>query len=269
MAEYAAAAISAITASAAIVSSSTAHRQQIYRGYNAIENPPWQRRPPFTSMSPRRFNAYYGCEYGQPLYYPSGLHEHLVHHTECPASQCHYQAFLIDSIQRYNASRLALRETYVWNLRELARVHASQPRKPDAEKHAEAERLYAYYVSRVRDVFEEHRYDHRRLLGQDYLYWTQPDREHDHVRRLLLLPFRAVSRSRSRSRIASLVEEHPSDDAGARNSGGTCDALGTAGTSNTTAAAIQEVREENEEEENSECTEISVESNTKEKRRVA
>ncbi|KAI1806690.1 hypothetical protein F4811DRAFT_509994 [Daldinia bambusicola] len=92
MAEYAAAAITAITASAAIVSSSTAHRQQIYRGYNAIENPPWQRRPPFTSTSLRRASAYY--DYGQPLYYPSGLHEHLVHHAECPASQCHYRAFV-------------------------------------------------------------------------------------------------------------------------------------------------------------------------------
>ncbi|KAF3066588.1 hypothetical protein GL218_09074 [Daldinia childiae] len=201
MAEYAAAAITALTTTAAIVSSSTAYRQQINRGYNGIENPPWQRRPPFTSMSLRRASAYYG----QPLYYPPGLHEHLVHHAECPASQCHYRAFLMDSIQRYNETRRALRETYVWNLRELAYVHAAQPRKPAADKTAEADRLYTYYVSRVRDVFEEHRCDHRRLFGQDYLYWAQPERE-DHVRLLL--------RDRTRSRIASRIESSSSDTNG-------------------------------------------------------
>ncbi|KAI8957897.1 hypothetical protein F5Y11DRAFT_352101 [Daldinia sp. FL1419] len=195
MAEYAAAAITAITATAAIVSSSSAYRNQAYRRYNAIENPAWQRRPPFTSMSLRRANAYYG----QPLYYP-GLHEH-VHHAECPASQCHYRAFLMDSIQRYNETRRALRETYLWNLRELAYVHASQPRKPAIDKTAEADRLYAYYVSRVRDVFEEHRCDHRRLFGQDYLCWAQPERE-DHVRLVL--------RDRARSQIASRVKSSSS-----------------------------------------------------------
>ncbi|KAI2776786.1 hypothetical protein F4815DRAFT_330128 [Daldinia loculata] len=201
MAEYAAAAIAALTTTAAMVGSSTAHRQQIYRGYNGIENSPWQRRPPFTSTSLRRASAYYG----QSLYCPPGLHEHLVHHAECPASQCHYRAFLMDSIQRYNEARRALRETYVWNLRELARVHAAQPRKPAIDKAAEADRLYNYYVSRVRDVFEEHRCDHRRLFGQDYLYWAQPERE-DHIRSLL--------RGRTRSRIASRIESSSNDTSG-------------------------------------------------------
>ncbi|KAI0135053.1 hypothetical protein F4814DRAFT_7849 [Daldinia grandis] len=208
MAEYAAAAITALTASAAIVSSSTAHRQQIYRGYNGMESPPWQRRPPFTSMSLRRASAY--C--GQPLCYPPGLHEHLVRHAECPASQCHYRAFLMDSIQRYNEARRALRETYLWNLRELAHVHAAQPRKPAIDKTAEADRLYTYYVSRVRDVFEEHRCDHRRLFGQDYLCWAQPERE-DHVRLLL--------RERTRSRIASRIDSSSSDTSGNSETMGT------------------------------------------------
>ncbi|KAI0854136.1 hypothetical protein F5Y00DRAFT_256634 [Daldinia vernicosa] len=210
MAEYAAAAITALTTSAAIVSSSTAHRRQIYnRGCNGIENPPWQRRPPFTSMSLRRASAYYG----QPsLCYPPGLHEHHVHHAECPASQCHYRAFLMDSIQRYNEARRALRDTYVWNLRELAYVHAAQRHKPASEKAAEADRLYEYYVSRVRDVFEEHRCDHRRLFGQDYLYWAQPERE-DYVRLLL--------RDRPKSRIASRIENSSSDTSGNSEKRGT------------------------------------------------
>lgn len=111
----------------------------------------------------------------------------------------------MDSIQRYNEARRALRETYVWNLRELARVHAAQPRKPAIDKAAEADRLYNYYVSRVRDVFEEHRCDHRRLFGQDYLYWAQPERE-DHIRSLL--------RGRTRSRIASRIESSSNDTSG-------------------------------------------------------
>lgn len=59
-------------------------------------------------------------------------------------------------------------------------MHAAQPRKPAAEKRAEADRLYAYYVSRVRDVFDDHCRDHRRLFGHDYLCWAQPEREEEH-----------------------------------------------------------------------------------------
>ncbi|KAK6953988.1 hypothetical protein Daesc_003950 [Daldinia eschscholtzii] len=252
MAEYAAAAITALTASAAIVSSSTAHRRQIYRGYNAIENPPWQRRPPFTSTSLRRASAYYG----QPVYYPSGLHEHLVHHAECPASQCHYRAFLMDSIQRYNESRRSLRETYIWNLRDLARAHASQPHKPAADKAAEADRLYAYYVSRARDVFEEHRSDHRRLFGQDYLYWSPPERE-DHIRLAL------TQRNMPSSRIASRVENQSDDGDGTSGISVTegTNTTTTTATAASNAVTIKEVREESSDspEEKSGTEEDSVE----------
>ncbi|KAI2472419.1 hypothetical protein F4781DRAFT_445368 [Annulohypoxylon bovei var. microspora] len=180
MAEYASAAITAITATAAIVGSAGAYRQQdrIYRAWNSDEDSPWQasrprQRAPFASTRSRHSYGYYG----QPLYYPPGLHEHYVHHAECPGSQCHYRAFLTDSIQRYNESRRALRQTYVWNLRELSHIHESQPLKPARDKAVEAERLYSYYVSRVRAVFEEHRRDHQRLFGQDYLCWAAPERE--------------------------------------------------------------------------------------------
>ncbi|KAI1100566.1 hypothetical protein F4804DRAFT_336095 [Jackrogersella minutella] len=182
MAQYAAAAITAVTATAAIVGSAGSYGQQerIYRAWNSDEDSPWQprprQRPPFASTRSRHTYGYYG----QPLYHPPGLHEHYIHHTECPGSQCHYRAFLTDSIQRYNESRRALRQTYVWNLRELSRMHDAQPRKPARDKAAEVDRLYAYYVSRVRAVFEDHRRDHRRLFGQDYLCWAQPERE-DHA----------------------------------------------------------------------------------------
>ncbi|KAI1208922.1 uncharacterized protein F4807DRAFT_467895 [Annulohypoxylon truncatum] len=159
MAEYAAAAITAITATAAIVGSAGAYRQQerIYRSWGSDEDAPWQpwqsrERPPFSNTRSRHTYGYYG----QPLYHPPSFHEHYIHHVECPGAQCHYRAF---------------------NLRELSRIHAQQPRKSARDKSAEAERLYAYYVSKVRSVFEDHRRDHRRLFGQDYLCWAAPERE--------------------------------------------------------------------------------------------
>ncbi|KAI1087028.1 hypothetical protein F5B19DRAFT_92974 [Rostrohypoxylon terebratum] len=177
MAQFAATAITALTATAAIVGSAGAYRQQeqIYHQWSSEEQSPWhpQQRPPFSSSRSRHTYGYYG----QPLYHPLSLHEHYIHHVECPGSQCHYRAFLTDSIQRYNESRRALRQTYIWNLRELSHIHSAQPSKTAADKATEAERLYTYYVSRVRAVFEEHRRDHRRLFGQDYLCWAAPERE--------------------------------------------------------------------------------------------
>ncbi|KAI0889647.1 uncharacterized protein GGS22DRAFT_182991 [Annulohypoxylon maeteangense] len=166
-----------MTATAAIVGSAGAYRQQerIHRSWGSDEDSPWQpwrprERPPFSSSRSRHTYGYYG----QP---PPSLHEHYIHHVECPGAQCHYRSFLTDSIQRYNESRRALRQTYIWNLRELSHIHAAQPQKSTQDKSVEAERLYTYYVSRVRSVFEEHRRDHRRLFGQDYLCWAAPERE--------------------------------------------------------------------------------------------
>ncbi|KAI1445335.1 hypothetical protein F5Y02DRAFT_427083 [Annulohypoxylon stygium] len=177
MAEFAASAITALTATAAIVGSAGAYRQQerVYQHWSSEEESPWKprQRPPFSNSRSRHTYGYYG----QPLYHPPSLHEHYIHHVECPGSQCHYRAFLTDSIQRYNESRRALRQTYIWNLRELSHIHSTQPTKTPHEKSTEAERLYTYYVSRVRSVFEEHRRDHRRLFGQDYLCWAAPERE--------------------------------------------------------------------------------------------
>ncbi|KAI1760694.1 hypothetical protein GGR53DRAFT_470055 [Hypoxylon sp. FL1150] len=172
------AAITAVTATAAITSSAGAYRYQdrLLQARSSDEDPPWklpQQRLPFTSTRFRHSLGYHS----QPLYYPASIHQHYAHHAGCPGSQCHYRAFLTDSIRRYNESRRELRQTYVANLRELRRVHASQPQKPAAARDAEADRLYAYYVSRVRAVFDEHRHDHRCLFGHDYLCWTPPERE--------------------------------------------------------------------------------------------
>ncbi|KAI1372661.1 hypothetical protein F4677DRAFT_449145 [Hypoxylon crocopeplum] len=212
MAEYAAAAITAATATAAIVGSSAANRHQelMYRAYASDENSPsWiqqqrqRQRPLFAGTRPRHTYGYYG----QPLYYPSGLHEHYVHHAECPGSQCHYRAFLTDSIQQYNESRRQLRQTYVANVRDLSGVHERQPSKAARDKDGELARLYAYYVSRVRDVFEDHRRDHRRLFGQDYLCWAPPEREDRPIP-----PSRAASRSRRRrGRTGSRMDGTESD----------------------------------------------------------
>ncbi|KAI2619283.1 hypothetical protein GGR54DRAFT_138142 [Hypoxylon sp. NC1633] len=200
--EFATTALTAVTATASIIGSSRTNEywQHSYRTYASDENSPsWieqgqQQRPPFASTRPRHTYGYYG----QPLFYPSGLHEHYVHHAECPGSQCHYRAFLTDSIQRYNEARRALRQTYVTNVRDLRRVHQTQPGKPARQKEAELARLYMYYVSRVREVFEHHRHDHRRLFGQDYLCWTPPEREDP------------VVSSSSRSSSLSPSPSHPS-----------------------------------------------------------
>lgn len=87
-------------------------------------------------------------------------------------------------------------------------MHAAQQRKPKREKDAETDRLYTYYVSRVRDVFEEHRRDHRRLFGQDYLCWAQPEREEP--------TSRVARRSRAMSRIEGTDGSADVDDASAQ-----------------------------------------------------
>ncbi|KAI0176507.1 hypothetical protein GGR52DRAFT_590160 [Hypoxylon sp. FL1284] len=178
------AAVTTMAATATIVGRPGAHRPRdgLYRARNLDENSPWQRQPrgprgPSLANTTGSRHAYGGGG-GQPLYYyPTGIHQHCVHHSGCADSQCHYRAFLTDSIGRYNAARRSLRRTYAANLAALRRAHATAaPAKPAAERDAEMARLYAYYVARVRDVFDEHRRDHRRLFGRDYLCWVPPDR---------------------------------------------------------------------------------------------
>ncbi|OTB05888.1 hypothetical protein M426DRAFT_121020 [Hypoxylon sp. CI-4A] len=199
---YTMASLTALSAAAAIMGgreTQRRHERVRSRAHRYTdENSPWpgrprQQRPSLAHTRSRHTFGYYG----QSLYYPTGFHEHYVHHVECPGSQCHYRAFLTDSIRQYNESRRALRQTYVHNLRELARMHERQPRKPSPTKDDEVERLHAYYVARVRDVFEDHRADHRRLFGQDYLCWTPPEREDPSL--LLLLRSRPGSRMPSRT----------------------------------------------------------------------
>ncbi|KAI1074419.1 hypothetical protein F5B20DRAFT_586306 [Whalleya microplaca] len=87
----------------------------------------------------------YGYGYGHPVY----VHQH----AECP--HCYYRSL---------------------NLQKLRALHAQHSlllNKSPRARDAEVGRLYAYYVSRVRDAFE----DHRRLVPG--LYWEPPERDVD------------------------------------------------------------------------------------------
>ncbi|KAJ8119776.1 hypothetical protein ONZ43_g3349 [Nemania bipapillata] len=64
------------------------------------------------------------------------------HNSPCGCSQCYWKDFLTNDIEKYKTTRKQLRETYVWNLRELVRRHRASPTKSRAEKDSELEKLY-------------------------------------------------------------------------------------------------------------------------------
>ncbi|KAI0555493.1 hypothetical protein F4679DRAFT_578880 [Xylaria curta] len=59
----------------------------------------------------------------------------------CGCSQCYWRDFLTTDIEKYKTACQQLRETYIWNLRELMRRHQASPKKPRDEKDAELEKL--------------------------------------------------------------------------------------------------------------------------------
>ncbi|KAI8954077.1 hypothetical protein F4801DRAFT_575793 [Xylaria longipes] len=63
--------------------------------------------------------------------------------SPCGCSQCYWRDFLTNDIEKYKTACQQLRETYIWNLRELVRRHrAAAPQKPREEKEIELEKLY-------------------------------------------------------------------------------------------------------------------------------
>ncbi|KAI1813388.1 hypothetical protein GGS20DRAFT_481154 [Poronia punctata] len=141
----------------------------------------------------------------------------------CGCLWCYWRDFLEDDIQKYHTTCRLLRETYLWNLDELVRRHRALSGKPRTEKDKELDKLYMYYVSRVREAYENHCRHHRLLFHDTCLEWEMPEkgflREEDvepptrtslhlssaSLRTLLLLPGRETHppflRSCSESRI--------------------------------------------------------------------
>ncbi|KAI1756943.1 hypothetical protein F4782DRAFT_480471 [Xylaria castorea] len=62
--------------------------------------------------------------------------------SPCGCSQCYWRDFLTTDIEKYKTACQQLRETYIWNLRELVRRHRASPKKPREEKNGELEKLY-------------------------------------------------------------------------------------------------------------------------------
>ncbi|KAI2635406.1 hypothetical protein GGS21DRAFT_80736 [Xylaria nigripes] len=95
--------------------------------------------------------------------------------SQCGCARCYYKAFLSDDIQRYTRTCEKLDETYAWNTRELLRRHQASPNKTRREKDRDFEKLYWYYVGRLREVYENH-CEHHLLLFQDrILLWLMPE----------------------------------------------------------------------------------------------
>lgn len=92
----------------------------------------------------------------------------------CGCSNCYWRDFLSHDVDKYETTRSQLRETYLWNLRELVRRHRSAPAKSREEKDGELEKLYWYYVGRVREIYENHCRHHRLLFRDDFLAWETP-----------------------------------------------------------------------------------------------
>ncbi|KAI0593875.1 hypothetical protein F4775DRAFT_596766 [Biscogniauxia sp. FL1348] len=221
MADFGATIAATTAASAALAGASSDAQASRWRAYTSNSQPSGgEQRSGARTYRGARYSSYsYG--YGHPMYHHPTYH---VHRPGCP--QCYYRDFLADSIEKYNASRAELRETYIWNLRELSRLHSSsfsEPASPSSssppqqqqqqqqqrrrspspqqqvqspsslpapgshdiqspsektpeQKEAELDKLYRYYVWRVREVYDNHREHHQRLFGRNYLYWVKPER---------------------------------------------------------------------------------------------
>ncbi|TGJ84477.1 hypothetical protein E0Z10_g4263 [Xylaria hypoxylon] len=90
--------------------------------------------------------------------------------------RCYWRDFLTGDIKKYKTTCQRLRDTYIWNLRELVRRQQGSPIKPRAEKDSELERLYWYYVGRVREVYDNHCEHHRLLFHDICLMWELPEK---------------------------------------------------------------------------------------------
>ncbi|KAI0878967.1 hypothetical protein GGS24DRAFT_516042 [Hypoxylon argillaceum] len=117
--------------------------------------------------------GYFSPQGGRKSQYTS----HAVYHNSpCGCSQCYWKDFLTNDIEKYKTARKQLRETYVWNLRELVRRHRTSPTKSRVEKDSELEKLYWYYVGRVREIYDNHCQHHRLLFRDVCLAWEIPEK---------------------------------------------------------------------------------------------
>ncbi|KAI1821517.1 hypothetical protein F4861DRAFT_454848 [Xylaria intraflava] len=122
--------------------------------------------------------GYHGENYARPMNYDisQGYHATGPSGSLCGCPQCYWRDFLTNDIEKYKATCQQLRGTYIWNLHELVRRHRAAPSKSRAEKEGELEKLYWYYVGRVREIYDNH-CQHHRLLFQDVcLTWVMPER---------------------------------------------------------------------------------------------
>ncbi|KAI1431575.1 hypothetical protein GGR50DRAFT_58172 [Xylaria sp. CBS 124048] len=94
----------------------------------------------------------------------------------CGCSQCYWRDFLTDDIEKYKKTCEHLRGTYSWNLQQLVRRHYASPNKSRGTKDAELDKLYWYYVGRVREVYDNHCQHHRLLFQDVFLSWRMPEK---------------------------------------------------------------------------------------------
>ncbi|KAI0393827.1 hypothetical protein F5Y17DRAFT_430404 [Xylariaceae sp. FL0594] len=96
--------------------------------------------------------------------------------SSCGCADCYWRDFLTDDVEKYNITRRLLRDTYLWNLEELVRRHRALPTKQRDAKDNELDKLYWYYVARVREVYENHCRHHRLLFHDTHLAWETPEK---------------------------------------------------------------------------------------------
>ncbi|KAI1163319.1 hypothetical protein F5B18DRAFT_651849 [Nemania serpens] len=124
--------------------------------------------------------------------------------SPCGCSQCYWRDFLTNDIEKYKTKRKQLRETYVWNLRELVRRHRASPTKSREDKDGELEKLYWYYVGRVREIYDNHCRHHRLLFRDACLTWEMPEKAVLSEEAVTPAPSRAPTLHSHRSRSGGL-----------------------------------------------------------------
>ncbi|KAI0417606.1 hypothetical protein F5X98DRAFT_387122 [Xylaria grammica] len=95
-----------------------------------------------------------GDSYGRPQDHRASPYAHHEGSSTSPCGcpRCYWRDFLTTDIEKYKTTCQQLRETYVWNLREL------------------------YYVGRVREVYDNHCEHHRLLFRDVCLMWELPEK---------------------------------------------------------------------------------------------
>ncbi|GAP87256.2 hypothetical protein SAMD00023353_2701640 [Rosellinia necatrix] len=121
--------------------------------------------------------------YCHPVEYDASRYPYYAAHPNPPSvcPECYRRDLLAYEAEAYRAACAQLRETYAWNLGELLRRHraaatARAPAQPRAERDLQLEKLYWYYVGRVREAYDDHCRRHRRLFRGPCPPWVLPER---------------------------------------------------------------------------------------------